>query len=51
MLLWLYRYYPPKDMMRGGMLMLPGFKTILLRIADMWEKSREDIKAKVRASF
>ncbi|KAF5835573.1 Six-hairpin glycosidase-like protein [Dunaliella salina] len=39
-------YYPSKDMIRGGQLMMPSFKTVLMRIGQLWESNREDLKAK-----
>jgi len=39
-------YYPSKDMIRGGQLMMPSFQTVLTRIGQLWESNREDLKAK-----
>ena len=33
-------YFPPQDMYGR-----PGFKTVLTRIADVWQKKKDDIKA------
>ncbi|MEW5301111.1 MAG: hypothetical protein WDW36_003991 [Sanguina aurantia] len=36
-------YYPPKDRMEGGRLVLPGFQTVLRRLSNLWGTSREDL--------
>jgi len=32
---------------QGGQMVMPGFTTVLARVADLWERKREDLKAKV----
>ncbi|GFR51902.1 hypothetical protein Agub_g14278 [Astrephomene gubernaculifera] len=39
-------YFPPKDRFAGGVLVQPGFPTVLRRIASLWGAKRQDVKGK-----
>lgn len=41
-------YYPPLDRFHSGKLVMPGFSTVLRRIAALWATNRQDLKDKVR---
>ncbi|GLI71352.1 hypothetical protein VaNZ11_016520 [Volvox africanus] len=44
-------YYPPKDRFVQGRLAVPGFSTVLRRIASLWQTNRQDLKDKASSTL